>query len=206
MEDYGVSLKKLLADDGIYSAQGYRLYILQSYVLPDDTGTVLYNAVWRPGLFAYNPGYGLTTAEAETEYATVFPMNERLYLFQGYVQDLCCVFYNAAYRPGTSLEVAAHSMTAKDFKAKSNSLYLAGWRLYLMQSYVLGGEVYYDALWRPGDHDNIVLQGVTYAEYIAEFNERQSRGWRLYILDTYVIGSTVYYNAVWRMGTYDRPL
>ena len=41
-----------------------------------------------------------------------------------------------------------------DYKAKYDAIYPKGWRLYILNSYVLpNGEVRYDAVWRLGTID-----------------------------------------------------
>lgn len=209
-EDYGVTFAQFQSDNTAFSGNGYRLYILQSYVLPPTAGPlageVRYNAVWRPGAFSFEPDYGVTLAQYEADYATNFTSQERLFSLQAYVRDLCCVFYNALWRQGISNENALYAMSAATFASTYSSMHAAGWRLYLLQSYVLGGEILYNAVWRPGSHEEIEVHGVSYAQYITEFNELWTEGYRLYILDTFVQGTDVRYNAVWRKGTIDRPL
>jgi hypothetical protein len=47
IQDYGVSYEQYRSDYNNYWTEGWRLYILQTYVTPG--GAVCYNAVWRQG-------------------------------------------------------------------------------------------------------------------------------------------------------------
>jgi len=48
LQDYEVTHDQFLNDYNTLYSQGWRLYILQGYVL--SNGDVRYNAVWRPGV------------------------------------------------------------------------------------------------------------------------------------------------------------
>ncbi len=66
-------------------------------------GQVLYNAVWRPtGNTGEEQLYGVTFAEFQSTYNTLFPEGWRLHIFQAYVLSNGDVLYNAVFRPGDS--------------------------------------------------------------------------------------------------------
>jgi len=210
--DYGVTFAKLQSDDLLYSGEGYRLYILQSYVLPPSAGPladeVRYNAVWRPGLFNYAADYGVIFSQYATDQAAHSAASDNLYIFQPYVQNAIFMFYNALWRPGISAEQAHYAISGPQLKSLNNTLSSSGWRLYLLQSYVVGsGAPEYDAIWRPGNHAEISIHDATFATYMTEYNNLSAQGYRLYILDTVVLSTgDVLYNAIWQKGTVDRPL
>jgi hypothetical protein len=213
IQDYGVTYSTYLAEYNTLWNEGYRLYILQSYVL--ENGEVLYNAVWRPmGDVGEIQQYGVTFDEYHSEYDTLFPEGWRIYILQSYVLPNGQVLYNAVYRPGNLLETQAYGVTYDEFRSEYNSLYPSPgyWRLYILQSYVTpSGEVLYNAVWRePDQHvsgcacsNELQVYGWSYADYRADYNKLWSEGWRLYLLDSYVLANgTVSYNAVWRPATH----
>jgi Bacterial tandem repeat domain 1 len=267
IQDYGVPYATYIAEYNTLWKTGWRLYILQSYVLD---GQVLYNAVWRPsgGVPEYQQ-YGVSFAQYIAEYNTLFPEGWRIYILQSYVLPDGAVAYNAVYRQGNAAETQAYGVTYSQYRAEYNTLYPAPkyWRLYILQSYVTaGGEVLYNAVWRQPDHnvavcacdDEVQLYGydetdlrtkydtmwtngfrlyeldpyvlangnvaynavfhtsthgeiqiyqADYTDYRAEYDSLWGQGWRLYSLNTTVLpGGDVRYDAVWRQGTYDRPL
>jgi hypothetical protein len=184
--------------------QGWRLYILQSYVT--SNGQVLYNAVWRPSTSAEIQVYGWSYADYRAKYDELWPQGWRLYILQSYVKN-GQVLYNAVWRRGTIGEIQFYGRSYADYRAKYDELWPQGWRLYILQSYVKNGQVLYNAVWRPGTSAEIQVYGWSYADYRAKYDELWPQGWRLYILQSYVTSNgQVLYNAVWRPSTVDRPL
>ncbi len=199
---YGWSYADYRAKYNTLWTEGWRLYSLQSYVL--STGTVLYNAVWRPqpntSEIQY---YGVSYSTFLNEYNTLFPEGWRIYILQSYVMPNGDVLYNAVWRPGDVSEIQMYGVTFSQFLSQYNTLYPQGWRVNILQSYVLpNGDVLYNAVWRSGVTGERQMYGATYANLVAEYNTLWPEGWRLYILDSYVSGGTVLYNAVWRPGTH----
>jgi len=209
IQTYGSSYASYKAQYDTLWTQGWRLYILQSYVL--ENGNVLYNAVWRPsGDIGEIQQYGVTFDEYKSKYDTIFPEGWRVYILQAYVLPDGQVLYNAVYRQGNSRETQVYGVTYDEFRSQYNEMYPSPeyWRLYILQSYVTtGGEVLYNAVWRQPDqnvsscacdNETQVYQW-TYPDYRTDYNTLWTEGWRLYILDSYVRSTgTVDYNAVWR--------
>jgi len=185
--------------------QGWRLYILQSYAMPNSQ--VLYNAVWRKGNLGEYQDYGSPYNQYRSRYDQLFPQKWRLQTLQSYVVG-GQVTYNAVWRPGDSGEFQVYGWTYADYRKKYDEIWPQGWRLYILQSYVMpNGQVLYNAVFRPGSMPEVQVYGYSYADYRKKYDELWPKGWRLYVLDSYVMpNGQVLYNAVWRMGTSDRPL
>jgi lipopolysaccharide/colanic/teichoic acid biosynthesis glycosyltransferase len=94
--------------------------------------------------------------------------------------------YNAVWRPGTTGEIQVYGWNYADYRAKYDELWPQGWRLYILQAYVLNGQVIYNAVWRPGTTGEIQVYGWNYADYRAKYDELWPQGWRLYLLDAFV--------------------
>jgi hypothetical protein len=148
----GRTHSQFVSDFNTLYPQNWRLYILQTYVTAG--GDVLYNAVWRPGNLNEADTQQATDAQFAAEYATLAPQGWRLYIFQSYVGPGGQVLHNIVWRPGTHEETVVYGLAYADYQAKYNELYAQGWRLYILNAYVLpGGEVRYDAVWRLGTID-----------------------------------------------------
>ena len=149
---YGVTYAQFRSAYNTLYPEGWRLYILQSYVLPN--GDVLYNAVFRPGNLGEHQLYGVTYSKFQTTYNTLYPKGWRLSILQSYVLPNGDVLYNAVFRPGDSGETQVYGWTFSDFQTEYNTLWTEGWRLYILNAYVLpGDEVRYDAVWQQGTID-----------------------------------------------------
>jgi hypothetical protein len=143
-----------------YTSEGWRLTILQSYVVK---GEVRYNAVWRPvyptadwrpGLPAEAPQFGVTFTVYENYYDIMSPLDYRLYILQPYVLSDGSVRYNALLRTGSHDEKQERGLTFAEYRHKYHKLYAGGWRIYILNAYVLPGDkVRYDAVWRLGTID-----------------------------------------------------
>lgn len=207
---YGWTYADYKAEYDTLWKQGWRIYILDAYVLQD--GSVRYNAVWRQGNLGEIQNYADDYSQYRSEYNGLWPDNWRLYILQSYVVPDSSnppgdVDYNAVWRPGDLSEIQYYGVSYDQYRSEYNTLWTEDWRLYGLQSYVmLDGTVKYNAVWRPGNHGEIQDYGVTYNQFRSDYNTYWTEGWRLYILQTYVVGGSVCYNAVWRQGTVDRPL
>ena len=181
--------------------KGWRLYILQSYVLPN--GDLRYNAVWRPAGNTYEiQQYGATFSEFKTEYDKLWPLGWRIYILDTYVHD-GSVGFNAVWRPGGVGETQYYEDTAAEFASQRTSLYADNWRLYLLQAYVPDSSVNFNAVWRRGVVNNMSVYGQTYSDYRAEYNALWPEGWRLFLLQSYPESDgTQLYNAVFRPGNH----
>ena len=206
IQDYGVSYSRFRSDYDTLYPQGWRIYILQSYVMPN--GDVLYNAVWRPGDLGERQFYGVTYAQFRSDYDSLYPEAWRVSILQSYVLPNGDVLYNAVFRVGDNGERQVYGYTYSDFLTKYNTLFPEGWRLYILDPYVISdGTVRYNAVWRPATHAETQVYNWTYTDFRNQYNMLFPEGWRLYILSAYVLpGDNVRYDAVWRLGTIDRPL
>ncbi len=127
----------------------WNLYILQTY-LPAPT----LNAVWHPGTVGEKQDIAVTLAQLKSDYSDLRKQGWRLYILQAYVLSNGNVRYNAVWHPGTHPEIEMYEANYTDYRAKYDTLYQEGWRLYILQTYVLNnGDVQYNAVWRKGTVD-----------------------------------------------------
>ena len=96
----------------------------------------------------------IVTDDYKAKYDALFPDGWRLYILDSYVIADGTVRYNAVWRRGTHAETQVYGWTFADYKAEYDKLRPDGWRIYILNAYVLpGGEVRYDAVWRKGTFD-----------------------------------------------------
>jgi hypothetical protein len=144
--------------------------------------------------------YGVTYEQFRSRYDQLWPQGWRLYILNAYV-FYGQVLYNAVWRPaGNTGEIQLLGVTYSTFHARYDQLWPQNWRLYILQSYVLNGQVYYNAVWRPGNEGEMQDYGVIYAVYRSHYDRYWQQGWRLYSLQSYVLNGQVLYNAVWKPG------
>ena len=137
--------------------------------LPDQGGTSSVESTWMKNPFQFGNG------------------------FSTYVPH-----YTAVWRPSTEPEIQAYGWSYADFRAKYDQLWNQNWRLHILQSYVLNGQVRYNAVWRPSAEPEIQAYGWSYADFRAKYDQLWNQNWRLHILQSYVVNGEVRYNAVWR--------
>jgi Concanavalin A-like lectin/glucanases superfamily/Peptidase family M23/Bacterial tandem repeat domain 1 len=116
--------------------------------------------------------------------------------------DTSGVRYTVAWKPSESSEIQVYGWTYEDFRAKYDDLWTKGWRLELLEIYVVNGQARYTAVWRPSTSAEIQVYGWSYEDYRKKYDELWNQGWRLHILENYVLNNQVRYTAVWRPGTH----
>jgi 3',5'-cyclic AMP phosphodiesterase CpdA len=198
---YGWSYKDYRNEYNKLWPMGWRLYILQSYVL--QNGDVAYNAVWRPGGDTSEiQQYGATYSEFRNEYNTLWPLGWRIYILDSYVRD-GTVYFNAVWRPGDVAETQDYEDTAGAFDSRMTTLYSSGWRLRMLEAYVPDSSVEYNAVWRPGVVNDKRTFGQSFTDYKSLYNTLWTEDWRLYLLQSYLEpdGSEVF-DAVFHPGNH----
>ena len=95
---------------------------------------------------------------------------------------------------GEAIQLTLHSQLSylpsafileEDVRAKYDELWGQGWRLKLLEPYVVNGNVYYTAVWRPSWSGEYQVYGWSYADFRARYDELWQQGWRLKILRAY---------------------
>jgi hypothetical protein len=203
---YGRTFSQYKAKYDSLWPQGWRLYILQSYIATD--GTLLYNAVWRPaGNTDEIQQYQATIADFKAKYNTLYPLGWRIHILDSYVQD-GTVRFNAVWRPGDVNETQKYEDSAAQFQTDFKTFEPEGWRLYLLQSYAVGSVanlsgIDFNAVWRSGVTGETLLTELQYSNYRADYDSLWNRGWRLYLLQAYLApGGTLLYNSVFHQGNH----
>ena len=97
------------------------------------------------------------------------------------------VRYTAVWRPSTEGEIQVYGWAYPDYRNLYDQLWPQGWRLKLIQPYVVNGQVRYTAVWRPSTEGEIQVYGWAYRDYRARYDVLWQYGWRLKLVEPYVV-------------------
>jgi hypothetical protein len=148
--------------------------------------------------------YGWSFADYKKKYDELWPKGWRLYILQSYVMPGGKVLYNAVWRVCISDEEQLYGVSYTDYRKMYDELYPKGWRLYILQSYVmLDGKTLYNAVWRKGDLGETQTYASSFDQYHSQYDNIWKEKSRLQSLQSYVADGQVLYNAVWRPGDCD---
>ena len=108
--------------------------------------------------------------------------------------------YSAVWRKiGNVDEKAVYGWSYDRYRAKYDELWKDGWRLHLLEPFVLDGQMVYSAVWRKlGNVAEKQVYGWSYDDYRAKYDELWKDGWRLHLLEPFMKDGKVKYTAVWR--------
>ena len=167
------------------------------------TTSMRYTAVWEPGAAPEIQLYDVTYEEYRAQYDKLWGQGWRLKALQPTVVGGTQVRYTAVWRQSTAGETQVYGWTYEDFAAKYGELWAKGWRLKLLQPFVLSGDqVRYTAVWEQSTAGEVQVYGWTYEHFRAKYDELWKQGWRLKLLQPFVLsGSQVRYSAVWQQST-----
>jgi hypothetical protein len=74
-------------------------------------------------------------------------------------------YYSAVWRPGISAELQVYGWKYEDFRAKYDELWPLGWRLHILNNYVVNGEELYTAVWRQSTEGEIQVYEWCYEDF-----------------------------------------
>ena len=197
---YDVTYEEYRANYDRLWGQGWRLKALQPTVVG---GKVRYTAVWTPSTAGEIQVYGWTYEDYRKKYDELWKQGWRLKLIQPYVLPGDQVRYDAVWQQSTAGETQVYGWTYEDYRKKYDELWKQGWRLKLIQPFVLSGDqVRYTAVWQQSTAGEIQVYGWTYEDYRKKYDELWKQGWRLKLIQPFVLsGDQVRYTAVWQQST-----
>ncbi|HWB76392.1 MAG TPA: C1 family peptidase [Nannocystaceae bacterium] len=155
-------------------------------------------AVWKKSDAEEQQVHGWEYKDYRARYDALWGDGWRLHALENKVED-GKVLYSAVWRKvGNIAEKQIYSNDYDDYRAKYDELWKDGWRLHILNNYVVDGKVKYTAVFRKGGGGEVQVYGWKYSDYRAKYDEMWKDGWRLAILDNYVKGGEVKYTAVWK--------
>lgn len=154
---------------------------------PRPTASMSYTAVWEPSKAGEIQLYDVTYEEYRAKYDQLWGQGWRLKGLQVAVVGGTQVRYTAVWQPSTTGEIQVYGFTYEDYRKKYDELWAKGWRLKLLQPFVLSGtQVRYTAVWQQSTAGEIQLYGVRYTDFRAKYDELWGQGWRLKTQQTFI--------------------
>ncbi|MBC8067139.1 MAG: hypothetical protein IAG13_02305 [Deltaproteobacteria bacterium] len=184
--------------DEIWSA-GYRIESLDINVVD---GKAQYSAVWKKiGNVAEKQVYGFSYDDYRAKYDDLWKDGWRLHLIEPYGIGLSTKYTAVWRKTGNVAEKQVYGKSYDAYREAYDELWKDGWRLHLLEPFVVAGSVKYTAVFRKGGGGEIQVYGKSYADYRAKYDQLWKDGWRLARLENYVIGGKTKYTAVWKPST-----
>ena len=161
-------------------------------------------AVWRKSAAEEIQIHGWTYEQFRRRYEELWAQGWRLHLLENTVEHSPIlndqVLYSAVWRKSAEPEHHFYGLNEQDLRKKYNGL-PKGWRLFILNNYVVDGKVKYTAVFRQKNEAEHQFYGLTFAEFRKKYDELYPKGFRLHILNNYVDGGEVRYTAVLRPNT-----
>jgi hypothetical protein len=164
---------------------------------------VRYSAAWQQSTAGEIQVYGFTYEDYRKKYDELWGQGWRLKALQPFVLPGDQVRYSAVWTQSTAGEIQVYGWTYEDFRKKYDELWGQGWRLKIIQPFVLSGDrVRYTAVWRQSTAGELQVYGWTYEDFRKKYDELWPKGWRVAALQPFVLaGDQVRYTAVWTQST-----
>lgn len=165
-----------------------------------------FTAVWRKAdLVAQIQGHGWSVAVAESRSGELAPKGYRIETLDIEVDDGKPQYSVVWNEVGDVAEKRVFGVGEKDCLTQYEALHKAGWRVHLLEPYVIGGTVKYSAVFRKApkveEQQALSLAPKAYATKNAAMRKD---GWHLHVLEPRVVGKALEYTAVWRKGEVDQ--
>ncbi len=170
---------------------------------PRPTTSMRYTAVWEPSRAGEIQMYDVTYEEYRANYDQLWSQGWRLKSLQPTVAPGNKVRYTAVWEQSTAGEIQVYGWTYEDYRKKYDELWKQGWRLKIIQPFVLSkDQVRYTAVWEQSTAGEIQVYGWTYEDYRKKYDELWGQGWRLKMIRPFVLsGNQIRYTAVWQQST-----
>ena len=184
------------------SDEGWRLKDLEVAVVNQAPR---YAAVWsQQGSITEEVFDEIGASDLHVTYLSQRSLGRRLHILAPYVVN-GELSYTAVFRNSDANEETS-SFNGYDFdtyQAKYDELWPQGYRLEILEVFVLDGEPRYMATWRKqrGNSGEVQHYGLNRNQLIAKYDELWRSNWRLEMIETYSLGRTTYFAAIWRPGT-----
>ncbi|HWB80926.1 MAG TPA: C1 family peptidase [Nannocystaceae bacterium] len=165
-----------------------------------------FTAVWRKvDLIPQIQGHGWSVADVEARGKEIAPKGYRIATLDIVVDDGKPQYSAVWEKLGDVDEKRVLGLAEKDYLAKYDELHKAGWRVHLLEPYVIGGVVKYSAVFRKAPKiDDEQALGLASAAYEKQNAAMRAKGWHLHLLEPRMVGKALEYSAVWRSGKLDQ--
>lgn len=172
-----------------------------------------FTAVWHKlGAVAQVQGHGWRAADVEARHAQIGPKGYRVTALDVVVEGGQPRYSVTWDKLGDVAEQRVFGLTDDAYLRRSSELAKAGWRVHLLEPYVVGGTLRYSAVFRKeAKVEQEQALGLDPAAFAAENASLRAKGWHVHLVEPRVVGKSLVYAAVWRKGAlaqqelYDAP-
>ncbi|MBC8066965.1 MAG: hypothetical protein IAG13_01415, partial [Deltaproteobacteria bacterium] len=142
-----------------------------------------FSAVWRKQDKKQVQVHGWSLADAKDRYDEIRGQGYRIEAVDIEVEDGKAQYSVVWRKVGNVEEKLLFGASAADYQAKNQDLNASGWRVHVLEPYVVGSSVKYTAVWRKSDAEEKQVLGKSRAELEAQHTELRAQGWRLHLLE-----------------------
>jgi C1A family cysteine protease len=161
-----------------------------------------FTAVWRKiDLVPQIQGHGWRVADIEARNGEIGPKGYRIETLDIVVDDGKPQYSAVWHKLGDIAEKRLFGLGEKEYLAKYDELHKAGWRVHLLEPYVVGGVVKYSAVFRKAPKvEEQQAVGLAFTAYEKKNAALRGDGWHVHLLEPRMVGKSLEYTAVWRKG------
>jgi len=142
--------------------------------------------------------HGMSSSKYQDEFNKWTGKGYRLILVDGYSIGSKTRYAAIWEKKSGGAWKAHHGMTGSQYQSKFNEYTGKGYRLTLVDGYVVSGKTYYTAIWEKKSGGVWKAHhGMTSSQYQSKFDEYTGKGYRLTLVSGYNVGSKDYYAAIW---------
>jgi hypothetical protein len=160
-----------------------------------------YNVIWTNQMGQQQQIHGWELADAKQRHDALRDQGYRIESLDVDIED-GRPQYGIVWRKASSIEEKVElGITVSAYSARYEELEQQGWRVHLVEPYVVGGATRVAAVWRKDDAAQKQVFAVDRKAFDAKDAELRAEGWRLHLLEPFAVGKTTKLTAVWRKGT-----
>lgn len=178
--------------------QGYRLRQVNGYTVG---GSARFAAIWdKSSGPAWEARHGLTASELQETFDDLVDQGYRLTHVSGYAQGNTALYAALWEKIEDGIAWMARSgMTAEGYQSRFDEYVSQGYRLVVVNGYVVDNVAYYAAIWDKSSGGAWVARhGLSSSQYQTKFDELVGEGYRLKSVSGYTLnGDQDRYAAIW---------
>lgn len=115
--------------------------------------------------------------------------------------------YGIVWRKAASIdEMMVLGISVSEYQTRYAELAQQGWRVHLVEPYVVGGAQRVAAVWRKDVAEQEQVVAVDRKAFDAKDAELRAAGWRLHLLEPFVVANATKFTAVWRKGSQEQDV
>jgi cathepsin L len=165
------------------------------------TPSQAFNAIWTKQMGQQQQVHGWDLVDARARHKALRDQGYRVESIDVEVED-GRPLYSIVWRKASSVEeVVDLGITSSTYGSRYAELSQQGWRIHLLEPYMIGGSHRVAAVWRKGTAEEKQIFARDRKTFDDMDASLRADGWRLHLLEPFAAGNATKYTAVWRQGT-----